>query len=304
MAVTPSVQISLARMNRVLEVDLRNRWALVEAGVPNAALSHAVAFSPYHYAPDPSSQRASTIGGNFATNAGGLHTLKVGVTVNHILGVEVVLGDGSVHTLGGPRGGGHDVGPDLVGLLCGTEGTVGIVTKLWCSLVPKPTAFRTALAIFDDTGKACRAVAEIIASGIVPAALEMMDGPMIAVVEDAFHLGFPKDAQALLILEVDGQDVGLDADLARMEAVCRGNGATDFQGGSDPVRRGIVERTSGRSARSAHESQLLHAGCVRAPEQVAGGDREDRGNLRPASAADHECVSRGRRECASDFDVR
>jgi glycolate oxidase len=234
-AVTPSVQISTARMNKILHIDLRNRYALVEAGVPNLSLSTAIASSPLHYAPDPSSQRASTIGGNVATNAGGLHTLKYGVTVNHILGVEVVLSDGTIHTIGGPQGG-HDIGPDLTGLLCGTEGTLAIITKIWCRLIPKPTAFRTALAIFNDTQKACQSVADIIAAGIVPAALEMMDGPMIGIIEDTFHLGFPKSAQALLVLEVDGQEQGLDEDLAQIETICKKNDA-DFQATSDPKRR-------------------------------------------------------------------
>jgi glycolate oxidase len=234
-AVVPGVQISTARMNRILQVDLRNRFALVEAGVPNLTLSNAVASSPYHFAPDPSSQRAATIGGNAATNAGGLHTLKYGVTVNHVLGLEVVLGDGSVHTVGGPSG--HDIGPDLAGLLCGTEGTLAIITKVWCRLIPKARAFRTALAIFDDPEKACKSVADIIAAGIVPAALEMMDGPMIGIVEDAFHLGFPKTAQALLVIEVDGQPLGLDEDLAQVEELCRKNGVTTFEGGADPQRR-------------------------------------------------------------------
>jgi glycolate oxidase len=238
-AVTPGVQVSLARMNRILEVDLRNRCALVEAGVTNSALSQAVAHTPYHYAPDPSSQKASTIGGNVATNAGGLHTLKYGVTVNHILGIEVVLEDGSIHMLGGPEGGGggDDLGPDLVGLFCGTEGTLGLVTKIWCRLTPKPVAFRTAIAMFDNARNACETVAEIIAAGIIPAALEMMDGPLIGVVEEAFHLGFPKNAQALLLIEVDGHELGLDEDLARIEAICRSHAATDFQGGRDPQRR-------------------------------------------------------------------
>jgi glycolate oxidase len=251
-AVTPGVQVSLARMNRILEIDLRNRCALVEAGVTNLALSQAVAASPYHYAPDPSSQRASTIGGNVATNAGGLHTLKYGVTVNHLLGLELVLEDGSVHTVGGP--GGHDFGPDLAGLICGTEGTLGLVTKVWCRLTPKPVAFRTALAIFDNTRNACQTVADIIAAGIIPAAMEMMDGPMVRIVEEAFHLGFPKTAQAALVIEVDGPDpVGgataggseekvtrassLDEDLAAIEALCRKNNAASFQGGRDPQRR-------------------------------------------------------------------
>jgi glycolate oxidase len=234
-AVVPGVQISTARMNRILEVDLRNRFALVEAGVPNLALTNAVANSPYHFAPDPSSQRAATIGGNAATNAGGLHTLKYGVTVNHVLGLEVVLGDGSAHTVGGPQG--HDIGADIAGLLCGTEGTLAIITKVWCRLIPRARAFRTALAIFDDPEKACKSVADIIAAGIIPAALEMMDGPMIGIVEDAFHLGFPKTAQALLVIEVDGQPLGLDEDLSQVEAICRKNGVVTFEGGSDPNRR-------------------------------------------------------------------
>jgi glycolate oxidase len=245
-AVLPGVQVSLARMNRILEIDLRNRCALVEAGVTNSALSQAVEGSPYHYAPDPSSQRASTIGGNVATNAGGLHTLKYGVTVNHVLGVEVVLEDGSVHRWGGPGGGGHAMGPDLAGLMCGSEGTLGIVTKVWCRLTPRPVAFRTAQATFGATRGACQAVADIIAAGIIPAAMEMMDGPMVRIVEEAFHLGFSKNAQAVLLIEVDGQDgggeggegrTGLDEEMGIIEEICRKNGVDDFQAGRDPKRR-------------------------------------------------------------------
>ncbi len=251
-AVTPAVQLSLARMNRVLEVDLRNRTALVEPGVANWALSQAITNSAYHFAPDPSSQRASTIGGNAATNAGGLHTLKYGVTVNHILGLEVVLEDGSIHTVGGPHG--HTLGPDITGLLVGTEGTLGIITKIWCRLTPKPVAFRTAVALFDDPQQACHAVADIIGAGIIPAALEMLDHTMIGIVEDAFHLGLPKSAGALLLIEVDGQDISikasggggaegavtqssLDADLAEIQSFCQKHAATSFDASSDPKRR-------------------------------------------------------------------
>jgi len=234
-SVLPSVQLSTARMTNILQLDLRNRCAHVEAGVTNLALSQAVANSPYHFAPDPSSQRASTIGGNVATNAGGLHTLKYGVTVNHILGLECVTSDGCVHTVGGATG--HDIGPDLAGLLCGTEGTLGIITKIWCRLIPRPTAFRTALAVFDSPRLACQSVADIIAAGITPAALEMLDGPMIAVIESVFHLGLPATAQAALVIEVDGQDLGLDEDLAAIEAICKKNNATSFEGGRDPARR-------------------------------------------------------------------
>jgi glycolate oxidase len=234
-AVTPGVQVSLARMNRILKIDLRNRCALVEAGVTNGALSTAVQDSPYYFAPDPGSLKASTIGGNVATNAGGPHTLKYGVTVNHILGLQVVLEDGTIHQLGGPDG--NAFGPDLVGLLCGTEGTLAIVTQVWCRLTPRPVAFRTAVALFERTVDACQTVADIIAAGIIPAALEMMDGSMIGIVEDAFHLGIPKTAQALLLIEVDGQEVGLDEDLAQVESACRQNHATSFQASSDAVRR-------------------------------------------------------------------
>lgn len=234
-SVTPGVQVSLARMNRILEIDLRQRAAHVEAGVTNGALSAAVAFSPYYYAPDPSSQRISTIGGNVATNAGGLHTLKYGVTVNHLRGIEVVLEDGSVETIGGRTG--HTHGPDLAGLICGTEGTLCLVTKIWCRLTPRPASFRTALAIFETTQAACQTVADIIAAGLIPAAMEMMDGGMIATVEETFHLGLPKDAQALLLIEVDGQELGLDDDLSAIETICRKNRVTRFDSSSDAKRR-------------------------------------------------------------------
>ncbi len=234
-AVTPGVQVSTARMKTIHQIDVRNRWALVDAGVLNLRLSDAIADAQLHFAPDPSSQRASTIGGNVATNAGGLHTLKYGVTVNHILGVEVVLADGSIHVLGGPHG--HDIGPDFTGLICGTEGTLALITRVWCRLIPKPRAFRTALAIFDSTQHCCQTVADLIAAGIIPAALEMMDGAMIRIVEDAFHLGFPRSAQALLLIEVDGPEIGLEEDMNHIEQLARKNNATDIQRGSDPARR-------------------------------------------------------------------
>lgn len=233
--VNGGVQVSMARMRTIHEVDLRNRWALVDAGVPNLALSDAMAGSAYYFAPDPSSQRASSIGGNVSTNAGGLHTLKYGVTVNHVLGVEVVLADGSIHTLGGPNG--HDIGPDFAGLIGGSEGTLCLVTRIWCRLIPKPRAFRTALAIYDGVANCCQTVADIIAAGIVPAALEMMDASMIQIIEGAFHLGFPRDAAALLLIEVDGPEMGLDEDLAEIEKIARKNAVVSFTGGSDGARR-------------------------------------------------------------------
>ncbi len=234
-AVSGGVVICTSRMKTIHAVDLRNRWALVDAGVANLALSDKIKGSGLHFAPDPSSQRASTIGGNAATNAGGIHTLKHGVTVHHILGLEVVLEDGSVHVLGGPMG--HAAGPDFAGLFCGSEGTLGIVTRVWCRLVRRPAAFRTALAVFDDSQDACHTVGDIIAAGIVPAALEMMDGTMIRVVEEAFGFGFPAAAQALLLLEIDGIEAGLNEDLTEIQRIAKAHNARSFEGGSDARRR-------------------------------------------------------------------
>jgi glycolate oxidase len=282
-AVTPAVQLSLARMNRIVEIDLRNRTALVEAGVNNWALSQSITDSIYHFAPDPSSQKASSIGGNAATNAGGLHTLKYGVTVNHILGLEVVLEDGSVHTVGGPHG--HTLGPDITGLIVGTEGTLAVITKIWCKLTPKPVAFRTAVALFADPQHACEAVAEIIGAGIIPAALEMLDQTMIGIVEDAFHLGLPKTAGALLLTEVDGQDIksgggvegksSLDEDLAQIRNICQKHASTSFDASSDPKRRAELwsarKRAFGAIGRIA-PSYCTQDACVprsKLPEVIA-----------------------------------
>src|SRR5690349_3317350 len=176
------VVVSTSRMNRVLRIDLDNRVAHVEAGVRNTALSDAVAALPggaaYHFAPDPSSQRASTIGGNAATNAGGIHTLKDFVSSNHVLGIEMVLADGTILTVGG-RDGCYESGPfDLPGLICGSEGTFGVITSLWVRLAPKATRFRTIVATFAASADACNAVSDIIAGGFLPAAMEMMDGRM------------------------------------------------------------------------------------------------------------------------------
>jgi glycolate oxidase len=197
--------------------------------------------NPYHFAPDPSSQRASTIGGNASTNAGGIHTLKDFVTSNHVLGMEVVLPDGEVVEVGGSDGCYEaEGGFDLPGLICGHEGTFGIVTKLWVRLVPKATSFRTMVAVFDTTADACNAVSEVIAAGVLPAAMEMMDGRMIQLVEDAFHFGFPKTAQALVLIEIDGIDDLLDAQLDDVVQVCKRNNAASTELSKDPDRRAAL----------------------------------------------------------------
>jgi glycolate oxidase len=234
------VVLVVNRMKRILEVDLAGRWACVEAGVRNQQLTDHVNALPggehLYYAPDPSSQKASTIGGNAATNAGGLHTLKYGVTVNHVLGLEMVLADGSVvRTRTGGLADGF--GPDLPGVICGSEGTFGVITKVWVRLTPKPTAFRTIVGIFDSSRGACQSVADTIARGIVPAAMELLDGEMVMVVEQAFHYGFPMDAAALLLTELDGVEATLDEQMRQVEAIFRHNGARDVQCSADPKKR-------------------------------------------------------------------
>jgi glycolate oxidase subunit GlcD len=200
-----SVLLVLTRLNRILHVDAANARAVVEPGVVNAKLSAAVRPHGLHYAPDPSSQSACTIGGNVAENAGGPHCLKYGVTANHILALELLLADGSVVDIGSPAG--EPWGPDLVGLFVGSEGNFGIATKVTVRLLPVPGAIRTLLADFHSIRAAGAAVSAIIASGIVPAALEMMDQSCVCAVEDSVYAaGYPRDAAAILLVEVDGRN--------------------------------------------------------------------------------------------------
>jgi len=236
------VLISTTRMTEIERVDLDNRVAVVQAGVLNLTLSQAIADSGLHFSPDPSSQRASTIGGNVATNAGGINTLKHGVTSNHVLGVELVLPDGEV-VVTTPGDGRNDaalydrLGADTTGLICGSEGLLGIITRVWCRLTPKPKHFRTFYAVFGSTEDACQTVADTVAEGVIPTSMEMMDGTMIQVVEDAFHYGFPTDAHALLLIEIDGVEAVLDDQLDRIVQIAKNNRAIDVEQCSDPTRR-------------------------------------------------------------------
>ncbi len=224
LAVGGGVMICLTRMKRILEVNTRDRYAVVEPGVVNIWLTRALAGSGFHYAPDPSSQGACTIGGNVATNSGGPHTLKYGVTVNHILGLELVLPDGSVVETGGIAE--DPPGYDLTGLIVGNEGTFGICTKVTVALTRDPEAGRTLLGVFESVDAATETVSDIIAAGIVPAALEMLDTLMIQAVEQAFRFGFPTDAGAVLIIEVDGVDAGLDEEARKIAEIVRAHGGT------------------------------------------------------------------------------
>jgi glycolate oxidase len=213
------VMIVLTRMKRILEINLRDRYAIVEPGVVNVWLTNALKGTGFHYAPDPSSQGACTIGGNVATNSGGPHTLKYGVTVNHVLGVEAVLADGRIVQIGGPAE--DPIGLDLVGAIVGSEGTLAIVTKVWVRLTRNPQGYRTMLGVFESVDDATNAISEIIGAGIVPAALELMDQGILTAVEAAFQFGFPLDAQAILLIEVDGLEAGLDQQRDQIIALCK-----------------------------------------------------------------------------------
>jgi glycolate oxidase len=238
LAVAGGVMIALTRMNRVLSVDPRNRRALVEAGCVNAWITKAVRGHGLLFAPDPSSQSACTIGGNVAMNSGGPHTLKYGVTTNHVLGLELVLPDGEVVWLGTTPDGGEDVdGYDLRGAVIGCEGMFGIVTRVLVRLIRAPQAFKTLLGIFETVDDASQTVSDIIAAGIVPAALEMMDQLITQAVEAAYHFGFPLDAGAALIIELDGPEAGLQEQADQVAEICRQNRAREVRAAKTEQQR-------------------------------------------------------------------
>jgi len=232
-----AVLIVLTRLNRILMIDPANRFAVVEPGVVNVKLSAAVAPHGLLYAPDPSSQTACTIGGNVAENAGGPHCLKYGATVNNVLALEVVLGDGQVVQLGSP--GGEPWGPDLVGLFTGSEGNFGVATRIAVRLLPVPQAVRTLLADFTSLRTAGEAVSAVIASGIVPAALEMMDQSCIGAVEDSVYAaGYPRDAAAVLLTELDGRDeTAVQAEAESVDAILKTHGARSVRTAADAGER-------------------------------------------------------------------
>lgn len=217
------IVLGMARFNRVLEIDYENRCAVVQPGVTNSAISQAVADRGFYYAPDPSSQIACSIGGNVAENAGGVHCLKYGTTTNNLLGVELVLIDGTVVRLGGaaPEAAGYD----LLGLVCGSEGMLGVVTEVTVRILPKPPHQRAMLIGFASISSAGECVASIIGSGIIPAALEIMDRPAIHAAEAFVNAGYPLDVEALMIAELDGGIAEIDDALAVIAAVAARHGA-------------------------------------------------------------------------------
>ena len=230
------VLVGLNRLTRILSIDPVERLAVVEPGVVNVALTRAATPYGLHYAPDPSSQAACTIGGNVAENAGGPHCLKYGVTLNHVRAVTAILPNGEIVRLGSAEG--ETDGYDLLGAFVGSEGCFGIALDVTVRLSPNPQSVRTLLADFTSVGAAARATSEIIASGIVPAALEMMDGATIRAVEASIYAaGYPVDAAAVLLVEVDGLTAGLETDVARVEAMCKGAGARTVRIARDEADR-------------------------------------------------------------------
>jgi len=258
------VMIALSRMKRILEVNIRDRYAVVEPGVVNLWLTNHLKPYGYHYAPDPSSQGACTIGGNVATNSGGPHTLKYGVTVNHVLGVEIVLPDGEVVQTGGPAE--DNPGYDLTGVIVGSEGTFGIVTKIWCRITRNPQAYRTLLGIFENVDDASNAISDIIGAGIVPAALEMLDRLILSAVEKRYHFGFPLDAGAVLIMEVDGLEAGLEREAEKITQIAKKNHAREVRRANTEADRALLwkcrKQAFGAVAQLGYPSYCTQDGVV------------------------------------------
>ena len=221
------VVISLARMNRILDIDLENRAVTAEAGVTNLAITRAVEDRGFYYAPDPSSQLACTIGGNVAENSGGVHCLKYGTTTNNILGIQVVLADGEVVDLGGKSM--DQGGYDLLALMTGSEGLLGIITEATVRILRKPESARAFMAVFDSVESTGRAVSDIIASGMVPSGMEIMDRLSIEAVEDFLGCGYPRGVEALLLVELDGVAAEVEARIGTLETLLRQAGATELR---------------------------------------------------------------------------
>jgi len=234
------IVVGTARMNRVLSVDYANRRAVVQPGVINYELTHQTERHGYFYAPDPSSQKVCTIGGNVAENSGGPHCLSYGATTNHILDLELVLPTGEIIHTAGPAG--EPQGLDLTGVVVGSEGTFGIATAITVRLTRQPEAIRVLLAIFGSIDEASNTVSSIIGAGIVPAALEMIDQLCCRAVEEAYHAGYPPDAGAVLLVEVDGLRESVEELSERVEAICRLQGAREIRSASTPAEREALWR--------------------------------------------------------------
>ena len=239
--VAGGVVIGLARMRRILEIDLPNRRVVVQPGVTNAAVTAAIAGAGYFYPPDPSSQVVCSIGGNVAENSGGVHCFKYGFTTNYVMGCDVVLPDGAVVQLGG--GGGKSVdapGYDLLGAFVGSEGTLGIATRITLRVVPAPPAWRCLVAFFAHMEEAGRTVSEIVAAGLIPGAMEIMDKLSIEAAEGATGAGYPTDAGAALVIELDGPEGECQTGFEEIVAICERNDATGIRIAKDETERALI----------------------------------------------------------------
>jgi glycolate oxidase len=238
MAPVGGVMVSLTRMNRILELDFANRCATVQPGLINLWLSQATREHGYYFAPDPSSQMVSSIGGNASTNAGGPHCLKYGITVNHVLGLEVVTGSGEILTVGGKA---HDhPGYDLTGALVGGEGTLGLLTAITVRLLHVPAGVKTLLASFSAIDDASEAVSAIVGAGIIPAALEMIDETFVRAINEGIAAGYPKGAGAVLLIELDGPAAEIEAQAGRIVQICRDHAALEIRVAQDEAERALL----------------------------------------------------------------
>lgn len=236
--VADGILIALNQLNRILRIDVDARVAVVEPGVVNLDVSRAVAAQGLYYAPDPSSQLICTIGGNIAFNSGGAHCLKYGMTANHVLGIKAVLPDGEVVQLGGDSL--ESVGPDLSGFFVGSEGLFGIALEITLRLLPKPERYRTVLAAYSSLAAAGNAVAQVVASGLLPGAMEIMDALAIEAAEAAVHAGYPGDAAALLIVELEGEQIQVEAEFSRLLQVIEDSGAQEVRVAVDDADRARI----------------------------------------------------------------
>jgi glycolate oxidase len=227
--------LHFSRMNKILEIDIENERVVVEPGIFTLVLKNQLARHGFVYQPDPASEKVSTLGGNFGENSGGPHCLKYGVTTNHILGADVVLYDGEVVQVGGKAS--DNPGYDLTGILVGSEGTLGIATKLVLRIMPKPEAVKTMLAIYNSLEDAGRTVSAIIGDGIVPATLEMLDRLTIKAVEESIHAGFPLDAEAVLLIELDGLKDGMERLAERIMDICKKNNVREVKAAKTEAER-------------------------------------------------------------------
>src|SRR5215510_10321070 len=238
MAPRGGVMVATTRMNRILEIDLPNRSATVEPGLINLSLSEATRPRGYYFAPDPSSQMVSSIGGNASTNAGGPHCLKYGITVNHVLGLELVTGAGEIVCVGGKAQ--DPPGYDLTGALVGAEGTLGLLTAITVRLLHVPAAVKTLLASFSAIEDASEAVSAIVAAGIVPAALEMIDETFVKAINEGVGAGYPKGAGAVLLIELDGPAAEIEAQAVRIVQICRDHAALEIRVARDEAERALL----------------------------------------------------------------